>query len=86
MPPNKRAAAYKKAFEERTKGVINYGRVVKALRELFLKYEDEEVLFSAFKRYLAENDVKYLSVEAFARTVGAYMKQEAPKARDEHSD
>lgn len=86
MSPNKRAAAYKLAYEEKTGGVINYGRVVKALKAVFEKYPNDDWLFRAFKLYLAQTETKYVSIERFAEKVGAYMPIEEAKVHDPYSD
>ena len=87
MPINKRAYAYKLAFEAKTKGVINYGRVVKALKELLAKYPDDSLLLPAFQRYLDSQDLKYLSIERFAATAGAYFETRLPQSpTDRYSD
>lgn len=87
MQINKRAFIYKNAFEEKTNGVINYGRVVKALKGLFAKYPDDSLLYAAFKKYLDSQDIKYLSIERFAATAGAYFETKAvTTSTDPYSD
>jgi len=76
---------FKVAFEEKTGGFINYGRVAKVLKNLEGKYKDE-VLFAAFQEYLRVTEVKYLSIERFAEKVGMYLKKEAPIVIDRYSD
>lgn len=74
-------------YNAATLGVIPWGRVIRALQPLVGLYEPE-VMLMGWRRYVAETEPRFLSVEAFVRRAGLYIKsiRKAPKRSTSEED